>query len=269
MRLLRSARDLGINIFDAAVVYGQYEGEDGVLRSRAQELLGKAFGDGADDVFICTKVGQHDEVSHRADFSASRVVEQVRQSMRRLRTDVLDICLLHAPSLREVRDGLAIEVLKTLQSAGWARAIGYSFEAEPDHVIAALEQPVDVLMLQYNLMDQECADVLDLAAERGVGVLVGGPLKRGYLTGRYRSIEDLPCEDDYWLWNARRNPGKVSEFLRRAAELADEAGTPTDLRDWALRYVLSKPGVASAIVGHRSIEEVAENVHHSESWPSL
>jgi aryl-alcohol dehydrogenase-like predicted oxidoreductase len=265
LRLLRMARDLGVNIFDAAVVYGQYSDENGCVQSRSQELLGKAFGPAADDVLICTKVGQYDEYAHRANFGAERLVEQVRQSMRRLRTDVLDICLVHAPSLWEVRNGLAIEILKTLQAVGWIRAIGYSFETEPQHVMAALEQPIDVIMLQYNLLDRQCEDAIDQAEEHGVGVLVGGPYKRGYLTGRYESLDDLPTDDDYWRWNVRRNPRKVSATLQAVATLAKDTAGAADLRARALHHVLRKPGVTSAIVGHRTAEEVVENLEHAVS----
>jgi len=263
VQLLRISRDLGVNIFDAAVVYGQYSDMNGSLQSRSQELLGKAFGPNADDIFICTKIGQYDEYSHRGNFGAHRLVEHVRQSLRRLRADVLDICLIHAPSLWEVRSGLAIEVLKTLQAIGWIRAIGYSFETDPQVVLASLTQPVDVIMLQYNLLDHQCEDAIDEAADRGIGVLVGGPFKRGYLTGRYASVADLPIEeDDYWRWNLRRNPQKVSATLEAVASLPEHACEPTDLRGRALHHILRKPGVASAIVGHRTTAEVAENMNH-------
>jgi aryl-alcohol dehydrogenase-like predicted oxidoreductase len=167
-----------------------------------------------------------------------------------------------------VRNGLAIEVLKTLQAVGWIRAIGYSFETEPENVLACLAQPVDVIMVQYNLLDRQCEDVIDLAAERGIGVLVGGPLKRGYLTGLYTSASDIPVdEDDYWRWNLRRNPQKVSAILQTVASLADQAGAPADLRAQALHHILRKPGVASAIVGHRAKAEVIENRDHVQALP--
>ncbi|SCF29036.1 aldo/keto reductase [Micromonospora saelicesensis] len=264
LRTLRTARDAGVNIFDAAVVYGQYADARGYCQSRSQELLGKAFGPMADDIFICTKVGQYDELSHRGNFGAERLVEQVRQSLRRLRTDVLDICLVHAPSLSEVRRGLAIEVLRTLQAIGWIRAVGYSFENEPCHVMNALDQPIDVIMLQYNILDSQCGEAIDRAQERGIGVLVGGPYKRGYLTGRYRSLEDLPMEDDYWSWNVRRNPRKVAATLQQVATMAKDVPAAADLRARALQFVVSKSGVSSAIVGHRSAAELVENLEHIE-----
>nr|WP_239015257.1 aldo/keto reductase [Archangium violaceum] len=261
--LLHQALDLGINIFDAAVVYGQYHDERKYPQSRSQEILGQAFQDRRDRVFYCVKVGQFDEYSHRSHFDANRLVDQVKQSLRRLRTDYLDICLVHAPSLADVRRGVAIEILRTLQALGLVRAIGYSFEAEPEHVRAALEQRVDVIMLQYNLIDTHCATVIQEAQAHGVGVLVGGPYKRGYLCGRFSSLEDLPQEDDYWRWNIQYNSGKVVETLDKVRALMNDHRSPAAFRGHALRFVLTCPGVCSAIVGHRSADELRENLSHS------
>jgi aryl-alcohol dehydrogenase-like predicted oxidoreductase len=263
IKLLRYARDLGINIFDTAVVYGQYTNERLNLQSRSQELLGEAFRDCRDRVFYCVKVGQFDEYSHRAQFDANRLVDQVTQSMRRLRTDYLDICLIHAPTLIDVRRGIAIEIARTLQALGLVRAVGYSFEAEPEHVRVALEQRIDIIMLQYNLIDDQCAAVLRQAQDHGVGVLVGGPYKRGYLTGQFNQLEDLPQEDDYWRWNVAYNAGKVAGILERVRGLMKEHPNVVAFRCHALRFVLDAPGVCSAIVGHRSAEEIRENLMHA------
>lgn len=259
--VLRAAQELGINIFDAAVVYGQYADDQGYLQSRSQLLLGEAFGTLRDRVFYCIKIGQFDEISHRSCFAAARLVDQLRQSMRRLRTDVVDICLIHAPSLADVKRGTALEVVKTLQALGMVRAVGYSFENEPDHVLEALEQQVDVIMLQYNLIDVECAAALRRAHEEGVGVLVGGPYKRGYLTGTFTCLEEVPRRDHYWAWNLSRNPGKVARTLDRVRGLLDHYGTPAELRRAALQFVLAQPAVGAAIVGHRSVEEARENLN--------
>jgi aryl-alcohol dehydrogenase-like predicted oxidoreductase len=260
VHVLQSARDLGVNIYDAAVVYGQYNDESGELRSRSRELLGKAFRCRRDEVYICLKVGQFDEYSHRSDFDARRIVDQLNASLRALGTDWVDICLIHAPSLQDVRDGKAIEVLKTLQALGKVRAIGYSFENEPDHVQAALQQRVDVIMLQYNLIDTDCASVITQARDHGVGILIGGPYKRGYLTGRFNTIEELPMEDDYWKWNLDHNPAKVVRTLAAVDARRKDCVDDVSFRRKALRFILDHPGVASAIVGHRSMAEVKENL---------
>lgn len=261
--LLQQALDLGINIYDAAVVYGQYADERHYLQSRSQELLGDAFADRRDRVYYCIKLGQYDELSHRSLYEPGRIVEQLQQSLRRLRTDVADICLIHAPSLADVEQGAALAILKTVQALGLVRAIGYSFENEPQHVLAALSQRVDVIMLQYNLIDTQCALAMAKAADQGIGLLVGGPYKRGYLTGRFRTVSDLPTDDDYWRWNLQKNPGKVQKILSQVNEMRAEYACVTDLRRAALSFVLEGAGVASAIVGHRSLDEVMENIAHA------
>jgi len=259
VKMLRKALKLGVNIFDAAVVYGQYGDEKGVLQSRSQELLGEAFENDRDKVIYCIKFGQFDEFSHRSDFSPDRIVDQFKQSLRRLKTDYIDIALIHAPSLSKVRDEKAIRVLQTLRSMGLVKAIGYGFENEPEHVRVAMYQDIDVLMLQYNLLDDQCGSVIDELEERGIGTLVGGPFKRGYLTGDYSTIKHLEDEkDDYWKLNLRRNRGKVEQILERVNEEKAKAGSAESLRVNALDFVLSKP-VSSAVVGHRSIFEVQQN----------
>lgn len=259
IKLLHQARDIGINLFDVAVVYGQYQDEQDYLQSQSQELLGKAFKNNRDKVFYCLKLGQFDEYSHRADFDPKRLVEQFKHSLRRLQTNYADICLIHAPSLAAVKDGKAISILQTLQALDLVKAVGYSFENEPEHVLEAVKQDIDVIMLQYNLIDTECINVFEEAMNHGVGILVGGPFKRGYLTGEYKKIEELPS-DDYWQWNLNHNKDKVKEILYKVGQLLSEYKSPKELRKAALQFILKQNGVASAVIGHRAIQEVKENI---------
>ena len=257
--LLREAKLAGINIFDVAVVYGQYRDEMGCLQSKSQELLGEAFKLERKEVIYCLKLGQFDEYTHRSDYNPERVIEQFKQSLKRLKTDYVDIVLIHAPPLMKVRDEKAITVLKTLRALGDVKAIGYSFENEPQHVQEALKQDIDVIMFQYNLLDTDCGSVIQDAKEHGIGVLVGGPFKRGYLTGRWKTLADIKKEEDnYWEWNLRYNKDKVAQILERVNHHLDEAGSPKELRKRSLDFILSRP-VSSAIVGHRSVNEVIEN----------
>lgn len=256
--LLRHARDCGVNLFDVSVVYGQYEDPYANLVSRSQELLSRAFAGHRDQVIYCLKLGQFDEFSHRADFTPARLVAQFRQSLMRLRTDYVDICLVHAPSLHAVREGRALAILQTLQALGAVRFVGYSFENEPEHVLTALAQDINVLMIQLNLLDRQCQPILGPVADHGIGLLVGGPFKRGYLTGEFHNVEELPLEDDYWRWNLGYNRGKVEQILRRVNELLDVHLSPRALRKTALDYLLNSPAVSSAIVGFRKPAEIDE-----------
>jgi myo-inositol catabolism protein IolS len=261
VRLLRYAADCGINLFDAAFVYGQYHGELKERRSHSLELLGAAFdADRRNQIIICLKLGQVDEYSHRATYDPRNLVEEFRSALLELRTDYVDICLIHAPSLSEVRDGRALAVVQTIQAMGAAKFIGYSFEAEPDHARIAVAQGIDVMMFQYNLLDTECAEIFGIARERGIGTLIGGPFKRGYLSGQFGTVDDLPREDNYWDWNLRYSPDKVKSVLTQACLLKKKAGSARELRKKALRQILQQAGANCAVVGHRIKEEVADNI---------
>jgi aryl-alcohol dehydrogenase-like predicted oxidoreductase len=259
--LLHHAADCGINLFDAAIVYGQYRGKLNERRSQSLELLGEAFGgERREDIIFCLKLGQIDEYSHRAIYQPRNMVDEFHRALRELRTDYVDICLIHAPSLAEVRDGRALAVVQTIQAMGAAKFIGYSFEAEPEHARIALTQDIDVMMFQYNILDNQCADVFELANERGIGTLVGGPFKRGYLSGQFNTVDDLPREDNYWEWNLRYSPDKVKSILAKVSQLKKEAGGARELRKQGLRSILQDAGAHCAVVGHRTKEEVADNV---------
>ena len=204
-----------------------------------------------------------DELSHRALFDGARLVEQIRQSMRRLRSDRIDICLIHAPSLAEVKRGAALEVLRALQELGMVRAIGYSFENEATPRVGSAEATRRRDELQYNLIDVECAATLRQADEQGVGGPVGGPYKRGYLTGRFSSPPICRHRTTTGCGNVSKNPGKVAHTLGRVRELLARYATPAELRRAALQFVLNAPAVGAAVVGHRSLEEVSENLSHA------
>ena len=265
IQLLNSSLELGINIYDSAVVYGQYEDDNGYLQSRSQELLGKAFKNNREKVIYNVKVGQFDEYSHRHNYDPQRIVSQVRQSLRRLQTEYIDICLIHAPSIDVITNGNAISVLKTLQAMKIIKFIGYSFEAEPEHALEAIKQNIDVIMLQYNLLQPQCKSAIEAARKHGVGVLVGGPYQRGYLTGNYTSTDMLPECDDYWRYNLNKNPLKVQSTLDEVNRLLDQYKTPFDLRAAAIKLILSEEGVNSCIIGHRALEEIKENITHSQA----
>jgi len=259
--LLRNAKELGVNIFDAAIVYGQYRGEFNEKRSHSLELLGKAFpNDKRKEIIICLKIGQLDEYSHRAFYRPENLVTQVEQALIQLNTDYIDICLIHAPTLLEVEGKNAITVVQTLRALGIVKFIGYSFEDEPEHAKLALNQDIDVLMLQYNLIDDACSNIFELAEKKGVGVLVGGPLKRGYLSGEFETTDDLPLQDDYWKWNLKYSKLKVEQTLSFIKKLKSKYGTAKDLRKKSFDFILENRGVNSVIVGHRRVEEIVENV---------
>ncbi len=170
-RLLNGVLDAGINLIDTAPAYGISE-----------ERVGKFLSQRRNEFVLSTKVGERFVNGKSSfDFTGPGVRASVAESLRRLRTEVLDIVFVHSNG-----DDLAIqqqtEVVPTLQKlkhAGYVRAIGFSGKT-PAGAEAALEW-ADVVMVEYHLHDTSHADVIASSANRGVGVVVKKGLASGHL----------------------------------------------------------------------------------------
>jgi len=173
-KLLNAVLDAGINYIDTAPAYGISE-----------ERIGRSIAHRRSEYVLSTKVGETFEKGRSCyDFSAIAVRDSVERSLRRLRTDVLDIVFVHAP-----RDDLAIlddtdvaDTLVALRERGLIRAIGFSGKT-----VGAAERTLgwaDALMIEYHLEDRSHEELIRRAASNGVGVLV----KKGLASGR------LPAE---------------------------------------------------------------------------
>ncbi len=169
--LLDCARDLGINLLDTAPAYGSSEARLGRL------LAGRRA-----DWILCTKVGEEfDGEASRFDFSPAHTRASVRRSLRRLRTDYLDIVLVHSDG-RDLaiieREG-TLETLAELRREGLIRAFGMSTKSAEGGLAAA--GACDVVMLTYNLERREELPVLEACRRLGRGALVKKPLASGRL----------------------------------------------------------------------------------------
>ncbi len=170
-RLLNGVLDAGIYLIDTAPAYGISE-----------ERIGKFLAARRGEFVLSTKVGERFVNGESSfDFTGPGVRASVAESLRRLRTEILDIVFVHANG-----DDLAIqqqtEVVPTLQKlkqAGYVRAIGFSGKT-PAGAEAALVW-ADVVMVEYHLQDTSHAEVIASAASRGVGVVVKKGLASGHL----------------------------------------------------------------------------------------
>lgn len=175
--LLRLALDLGVNLLDTAPAYGTSE-----------QRLGALLPGSRADWVICTKVGEEfDRGASWYDFTRTAVRASVQRSLRRLRTEVLDIVLLHSdggPDGELERPG-AIEALRDLQREGLVRAVGASTKTP-----AGAQRAVrlcDVVMLTRNREHAADDPAIDGAHAGGVGVLVKKPLAQGFFGGSPRA----------------------------------------------------------------------------------
>jgi aryl-alcohol dehydrogenase-like predicted oxidoreductase len=231
-RLLGSALDAGLNVIDTAECY-----ED------SEELIGRAVGGRRGDYHLFTKCG-HARGEWRADWRPPALLRSIERSLKRLRTDRVDLVQLHSCSLEVLKRGDAIAALETARERGWTRFIGYSGDG------AAAKWAVesgrfDTLQTSVSIADQEALDLtLPLARRREMGVIVKRPIAN--VAWRYARKPAEPYYQDYW----ERLRALDYPFLR---------GKATGAVGTALRFTLSAPGVHTAIVGTTKPDRWREN----------
>jgi aryl-alcohol dehydrogenase-like predicted oxidoreductase len=247
---VRRAVDLGVTFFDTAAFYG---------RGHSESLLGEALAGLRDRVVLATKAGMLD-ADGRQDFSPAHLRESLEGSLRRLRTDRVDLYQLHSPPIAALEaDPSIVATMESLVAEGKTRTWGVSARS-PDEARQAVERwSIPCLQVNLNLLDQRALEsgLLDLVAARGVGLIARTPLCFGFLTGRY---EDIPfAADDH---RRRWPPEQIRRWgdawrLFADAQMRREPQTPAQL---ALRFCLSHPAVSTVIPGMLTTEHVEENV---------
>ncbi len=266
IRIIHRALDAGINFIDTADVYS---------RGESEEIVGKALAGGRrDNVVLATKVhGTMGDDPNEFGNSRRWIVREVENSLRRLKTDWIDLYQIHRPEADTDIDE-TLGVLSDLIHAGKVRYIGSSTFPASQIVEAqwvaqkrgrerfVCEQP------PYSILVRAVeADVLPTCQRHGVGVIPWSPLAGGWLSGRYRLDADLPSSH-----RAERIPARYDmslpdnqrklEAADALAKLADEAGLT--LIEMALAFVIRHPAVTAAIIGPRTMEQLESQLPASD-----
>jgi aryl-alcohol dehydrogenase-like predicted oxidoreductase len=257
---LRAAFDAGINLIDTANVYG---------RGAAESLLGELLREyRRDDYILATKLYFPMSSTDRG-LSRAQVHKQIDASLKRLRTDHVDLYQCHR---YDEKTPLAetMQALSEVVRAGKARYIGFS-EWNAEQIRAAHELPgVERFVSsqpQYSMLWRRPeAEVIPLCRSLDIGQIVWSPLAQGVLTGKYDADTPLPK-------GTRATSASMGGFMERflepevlaavaeLKEVADIVGV--GMSQLALAWVLREPNVSAAIVGATRPEQVAENVRAS------
>lgn len=259
IRVIHRAIDAGINFIDTADIYAYGESE---------EIVGKALAQSGrrDDIVLATKFfnGMKQQPNYRGG-SRRWVIRAVEDSLRRLGTDYIDLYQMHRPDEHtDIEETLG--ALDDLVRQGKVRYIGSS-TFQPSQVVegqwAARQNHTARFVTEqppYSLLTRGIeADLLPTTHRHGMGTLVWSPLAGGWLSGKFRAGRDLPTthrsDRDPNRYDLS-NPAIAAKF--EAADsfgaLADDLGIP--LVHLALAFVLRHPGVTSAIVGPRTLEQL-------------
>ncbi len=253
LRAIDTALDNGVSAIDTAPIYG---------KGHAEELVGKATQGKRDRVFLATKCGLdiHSKRFKR-DLSPSFIECDLHQSLKRLRTDYIDLYQCHWPD-RDTPIEETMAALLRFREQGKIRLIGVSNFSAKELREAMACAPIFSLQCHYSLLERSVEEsTLPVCRENGIGLLSYGSLGAGVLTGKYRECPHFPRSD------ARSS---FYQFIRedcwqgihRLVEALEEIALSREARSGtiALSWLLGQPGVRSVIVGARSAKQVLENI---------
>jgi aryl-alcohol dehydrogenase-like predicted oxidoreductase len=255
---IKRALDQGVTFFDTSNVYGV---------GHSEFLLGEVLAKHRNDVVLATKAG-FVSYDRPADFSPANLRSSLDGSLRRLKTEFVDLLQLHNPPIALLRSRPEVlATLRALQHEGRIRAFGLSTKS-PDEARAAIEEfGVSVVQANFNMLDLRALDcgLLDLATAPGVAVIARTPLCFGFLSGGIKPDQNFPTGDHRNSW-PRAQIARWCEGTERlhAVISSSDSGTPVQV---ALRWCLSFPAIATVIPGMLTPHEVDENIAASELGP--
>lgn len=254
--LLRAAVDRGMNFFDTAEVYGPWTNE---------EMVGEAFAGIRDRVIIATKFGWDiDQTTGEHRGGVNSKPEQIRSavegSLKRLRTDRIDLCYQHRVDPEVPMEDVAGTV-KDLIAEGKVRYFGLSEAGAQSIRRAHAVQPVAALQSEYSLWTREPeTDIIPTLEELGIGLVPFSPLGRGFLTGKIDSRTTFSTQD-FRAQIPRFSPEAIDanqaliDLIRRIGER--HGATPAQV---ALAWLLARKPWIVPLFGTRTLERFEENI---------
>ncbi|MBK1878180.1 aldo/keto reductase [Pelagicoccus mobilis] len=255
---LHKAIDLGVRFIDTAAGYG-----DG----RSEQVIARVLKERSEEVAVATKTppaagpwppSPYCDWEDR--YSETYLRENIEQRLRYLDTDCIDLLQLHTWTRAWNRDPKPFEILKKLKEEGKIRAVGISTpEHDQNSVIDLMKGGyVDSVQVIYNIFEQEpAAELLPVARECGVGIIVRVAFDEGSLTGKFELGHQFGEGDfrgNYFAGD------RLDRSIRRVDAIkADIEGSGLTMPQFALKYVLEHPAVSCVIPGMRNVRQAELN----------
>ncbi|MCK9862946.1 aldo/keto reductase [Paenibacillus sp. ATY16] len=238
--ILNTVLDAGINLIDTSYDYG-----------RSEELIGRFISHRRSEFILATKCGccvtnrgDHDETSHI--WTRDNLLHNIDTSLKRMKTDYVDVLQLHGPTVQQAEEGALVDVLKEIQASGKARYIGVSSYL-PNLPAFVDWEAFDTFQLPYSALEREHEDWVTKAADTGAGIIVRGGVGQGE-PGIGRGSEER--------WSAWEQ-AKLDDLLEHGEQRTG----------FLLRFTLSHPSMTTTIVGTKNPSHLAENLRYAELGP--
>lgn len=253
MAALNRAWELGVNFYDTCDAYGN---------GHSELLIGDFLKGKRSETIVVTKGGTNFRVPERSkNFSRDYLMMCLDESLTRMKTDYVDVYLLHVPSSEWQEKGKVFDTLKEMKKSGKARFVGlamwgasdtlYAFEHDDQDVIEVLECP-------FNILNKSNIEVVKIAKERNIAVMTSQPLASGILTGKYGSDTKFADGDNRkGFWTEERF-ASIQPDMKIIEECVKETGLT--MAELALAYNMSYPGIHSVIPGAKNPAQVENNV---------
>ena len=257
-RMLKKAYDEGINFFETGDMYG---------KGKSERLIGEAFSDMRGEVVLSTKYGYdfagakqigHSELPQR--FDAAFAKSALAASLRRLKTSYVDVYGLHNPKMNHLTDDAAFETVEGMMQEGRVKAcqvaLGPAIGWLDEGLEAMTRNCVSAVQTVYNILEQTPGnELLDAAGRNGVGILARVPDASGILTGKVTADTKIDEKDH----RSVRKGEWIKASLKKVEELQDIAArNDLGITELAIKFILSKKGIASVLPTVTSEDEIAE-----------
>ncbi|MCB1123693.1 MAG: aldo/keto reductase [Verrucomicrobiae bacterium] len=267
IRALHAAIDAGVNFIDTAQGYGN---------GHSEELIGKVIRERKEDIKVATKTpptsqgvwppSPYDRWQDR--YGEDYLRKNVEQRLRKLGVECIDLLQLHSWTRAWNRDPQPLLILKKLKEEGKIAHVGISTpEQDQNSVIDLMRNDlVDTVQVIFNIFEQEpAAELLPVAQEKNVGIIVRVALEEGALTGKF--TKDTKFGTDDFRHNYFRG-NRILRVVDRVEKLKAEFGNSGyTLAELALRFALDHPAVSAVIAGMRSVRQVEMNTRVSGLKP--
>lgn len=259
LKIIRKALELGCNFFDTADIYGH---------GHSEKLLGTALRGTRQSVYIATKVGwdfYHGPV--RMNLSPAYLCFALERSLKRLKTDYVDLYQIHNPPAGFALDAV-YEALEAFKTQGKIRFYGLSIHTLSEGLAAIAAGCIDTLQIAYNLCCRTPGEILfPVAQAQQIGIIAREPLANGFLTGKYTLQTLFPAGDFRQSWSEDLKQRRIA-LVGHLQELLKPYLTTFSLAQRALQFVLTQPAVSVVIPGAKTREQVVENLTASkETFP--
>lgn len=246
--ILDQAVDLGVTYIDTADLYqkGQNEKNIGHFIKQSKKR---------DQITLASKVGNrfnmlNDEVVW--DPSKEHIKQSIHESLKRLETDYLDLYMLHGGMIEDNKDE-TIETFEALKKEGLIRAYGIS-SIRPNVIDYYLRNSnIDTIMMQFNLIDNRPANLVEMIQEKDVQILARGPLMKGLLTDKALTVLDKKFETG----TLGLSYDELKDSLTKASQIAP-------LQHAVYQYLMTQP-VASIVNGASNVDQLQANVEAFET----